>query len=153
MKDKEIALREIKSLIKAELSDIDALQEEMKDYLRENNKAYRRAKGSVLQDFYNACERIFEYIARNINSKIEESPRWHKKLLNQMRLKLEGLRPPVISTKLAAELEEYLSFRHLYRNIYGFELESERIDKLSEKFDSVCENFKKEINLFLSNLK
>lgn len=47
-----------------------------------------------------------------------------------MTIEIKGIRPPVISKELAAELDEYLSFRHLFRNIYGFELESKRLENL-----------------------
>ena len=36
--------------------------------------------------------------------------------------------------ELAASLDEFLSFRHLFRNIYGFELIGDRVDRLVEKF-------------------
>jgi len=77
---------------------------------------------------------------------------WHKKLLYQMTMNIEDVRPPVISKKLAAELDEYLAFRHLFRNIYGFELESKRLDKLIEKFPDTVELLFKEINDFLKKL-
>ncbi|MBM3702449.1 MAG: hypothetical protein FJW63_05600 [Actinobacteria bacterium] len=77
---------------------------------------------------------------------------WHKKLLYQMTMNIEGVRLPVISKKLAAELDEYLAFRHLFRNIYGFELESKRLDKLIEKFPETVELLFKEINNFLKKL-
>ncbi len=35
---------------------------------------------------------------------------------------IKDTRPAVISEELAADLDEYLSFRHVFRNIYGFEL-------------------------------
>ena len=45
------------------------------------------------------------------------------------------------------------SFRHVFRNIYGFELKGERIDYLSEKFDRVVERFNKEIKEFIVFLR
>jgi hypothetical protein len=68
-------------------------------------------------------------------------------------LPLEGIRPRVISDELAAELDEFLAFRHLFRNIYGFELKGDRIDYLSGKFDRVVETFRKEIEDFLIFLR
>jgi len=69
-----------------------------------------------------------------------------------MTLGIEDIRPPVISKKLAAELDEYLAFRHLFRNIYGFELESNRLNILVEKFPATADLFFDEINSFLKKL-
>ncbi len=70
-----------------------------------------------------------------------------------MTIPVEGLRPQVISEELAADLDEYLAFRHLFRNIYGFELKGGRIDYLVEKFEVVSERFDKEIRKFLTFLR
>ena len=66
---------------------------------------------------------------------------------------MEGLRPAVISEELAADLDEFLAFRHLFRNIYGFELKGDRIDYLAKKFKKVSENFEKEIREFIVILR
>ena len=69
-----------------------------------------------------------------------------------MRIEMPGIRPRVISEKLASELNEYLSFRHLFRNIYGFELASGRLNFLVEKFEKVSKQFISEIKKFLKFL-
>ncbi|MGB9887889.1 MAG: hypothetical protein ACPLRW_12990, partial [Moorellales bacterium] len=48
-----------------------------------------------------------------------ETLRWHKQLLNRMTLEVPEVRPPVISKDLARTLDEYLRFRHVFRNVYG----------------------------------
>lgn len=77
----------------------------------------------------------------------------HKSLLYKMTIPIEGLRPRVISDALAAELDEFLAFRHLFRNIYGFELKGDRIDYLAEKFGKVAERFREEIEGFVIFLR
>lgn len=88
----------------------------------------RRILGSIRHDFYNCCERIFRRISTEINGGFEQRETWHKELLYRMTIEIKGLRPEVISEDLAAELDDYLSFRHLFRNIYGFELKGERLE-------------------------
>lgn len=68
----------------------------------------------------------------------------------KMTIPIKDIRPSAISEELAAEFDEYLSFRHVFRNIYGFELKEERIDYLSHKFKKVTDNFIKEIRHFLA---
>ncbi len=50
-------------------------------------------------------------------------------------------------------LEEYLAFRHVIRNIYGFEIDSERLKRLIEKIPGTHQRLKKEINSFIRFLK
>ncbi|GBE00510.1 hypothetical protein BMS3Abin07_02561 [bacterium BMS3Abin07] len=135
------------------MSNIIELRKEMKTIMPEKSKIFMRSKGSILHDFYNGCERIFKKIAMEINGGYEESEKWHKSLLYKMTIPIKGVRPPVLSEELAAELDEYLSFRHVFRNIYGFELKGERIAYLSKKFDKVVPKFIEEIKSFLAFLE
>lgn len=146
-------ITELKSEINKEIENLRELMNEL-DTVREKEAIeFRRAKGSILHDFYNCCERIFKKVVKDINGSTDDLDRWHKTLLYKMTIPVEGLRPRVISDELAADLDEYLSFRHLFRNIYGFELKGERIDYLSNKFKIVVEKFITEIKLFLTRLE
>jgi len=95
--------KELTALIRAELENITHLVKEFK-ICGGDDRITRRAKGSILHDFYNACERIFELIAREINGGLPASEQWHKKLLYQMTLPIKGVRPAVISKEAAAKL-------------------------------------------------
>jgi len=142
---------ELTNFIERELKNINSLKLELES-CKGNSHTIRRAKGSILHDFYNGVERIFELITENINGKTTLNGQWHKRLLYQMTAEIKDIRPIVISNNLAAELDEYLSFRHLFRNIYGFELDSNRLDVLIEKFPSVISKFENEIKEFISKL-
>ncbi|MBI5183908.1 MAG: hypothetical protein HY999_06050 [Nitrospinae bacterium] len=139
------------SLIEKELLIIEKLVEEIKPYHNDSNM--KRIKGSILHDFYNACERIFKWIAKDINGDFSPLEQWHKELLFRMTVDIKDVRPPVISEELAAEINEFLQFRHLFRNIYGFELKSDLLDRLVDKFDNTAERFIKEIRIFLQSFK
>lgn len=143
--------KEIISFIEDELRNINQLVKELSE-CRGRGHFIRRAKGSILHDFYNVCERIFEHIAHQINGGTTSGREWHKRLLYQMTIGIKGIRPPVISKEMAAELDEYLAFRHLFRNIYGFELESERLGRLAEKFKTTAVAFQQEIRNFIKKL-
>ncbi len=39
-----------------------------------------------------------------------------------MAIEIDGVRPRVISSELAEELDDYRKFRHLFRHAYGGEL-------------------------------
>ncbi len=149
--DKDI-LRGIISEIKKELVNLDELKKELKSIESDDSIIFRRSKGSILHDFYNCCERIFKRVAIEVNGGYEDSEKWHKALLFKMTIPIKGIRPAVISEKLAADIDEYLSFRHVFRNIYGFELKGERINYLANKFEQVANEFSYEIQKFLDFL-
>lgn len=125
----------------------------MKQVKGQDSIIFRRSIGSILHDFYNLAERIFKKVAMDINGGYEDSERWHKALLFKMTVPIKGVRPALISEELAADLDEYLSFRHLFRNIYGFELKGDRITYLARKFDFVAKKFFNEIKKFLALLE
>jgi len=153
MEKDKVALSEIISEIEQELKHLEEFQLELDSMKNKKDIVSRRAKGSILHDFYNLCERIFKKIAVDVNGGYTETPTWHRSLLYKMTIPLGEIRPPVISEELAAELDEYLSFRHLFRSIYGFELKSDRIDRLAEKFKVVRKRFLEEIEKFLDYLR
>jgi hypothetical protein len=147
------ALRSTIAEIEKELLSLQELLNELAVVKPHNDLIAKRAKGSILHDFYNCCERIFKKIAVELNSGYEESEKWHKGLLYRMTIPVEGIRPRVLSDELAADLDEFLAFRHLFRNIYGYELKGRRIDFLAGRLEDVAEKFKKEIQEFVEVLK
>jgi hypothetical protein len=141
-------VRNLIAAIERELSHLEELRKEMGQIVAEQSPISRRAKGSILHDFYNGCERIFKAIASEVNGGHEESDQWHKSLLVRMTNPIPEVRPRVLSDALAAELDDYLAFRHLFRNIYGFELKGERLRFLTGRFDLVAAWAIREIRQF-----
>jgi hypothetical protein len=149
--DKDFIL-ELKSEINKEIENLHELLGEMETIKDKDAVEFRRAKGSILHDFYNCCERIFKRISIDINGGTEDTKTWHKSLLYKMTIPIKELRPRVISDETAAMLDEFLSFRHVFRNIYGFELKGDRIDYLSNKFPKAVHTFISEIHTFVKAL-
>jgi hypothetical protein len=147
------ALRGTVAEIEKELLSLQELLDELAVVKPRNDVIAKRAKGSILHDFYNCCERVFKRIAVELNSGYEESEKCHKGLLYRMTIPVEGIRPRVISDELAADLDEFLAFRYLFRNIYGYELKGGRIDFLAGKLEEVAGRFKKEVREFVAVLK
>lgn len=141
--------------IKAELgqmelrcADIERVQKR-KPQDGEEREIYEESLALKLSNFYTACERIFKKIAEEVNSGLPRSLDWHKRLLTRMTFEVENIRPAVISPPTAKALDDYLGFRHVVRNIYGFELDSERLNRLVMQADKVFLKFKKEVEQFL----
>jgi hypothetical protein len=89
-----------------------------------------RTAGGILHDFCCGVERIFRHVAVRIDEDLPDGPDWHIQLLQRMGTDLEKVRPAVLDHETVRHLEEYLSFRHLFRNIYGFDLNWERCREL-----------------------
>jgi len=65
-----------------------------------------------------------------------------------MSLEIKDVRPPLISEELKLKLQKYLGFRHVFRNIYGFYLEQERIKALIKESPRILLCLKREITTF-----
>jgi hypothetical protein len=106
-----------------------------------------------LHNFYTGCERIFNLIAAEVNGATPHEPDWHKRLLNQVALDIDPIRPAIISQQTHSDLSELLRFRHIVRNIYGFELSPDRITHLIDHTMRLYPRFSNEIGAFLEFLK
>lgn len=150
----------LKAEILREFKDVERCCAELRELLgivekRDKNTFDLRAIGSILHDFYCGIERIFERIAKELNGGIPEGEDWHRQLLRDMTLDIKVVRPPVVSEELEKILNEYLRFRHVFRNIYGFSLEWRFIEGLVERLPMTLNMLKKDIEdfcVFLENV-
>lgn len=101
-----------------------------------------------LHGFYNAVERLFELLARELDGGLPAGPAWHRELLSEMTLDIEGVRPPVIRDRTASGLGEYLRFRHLVRNLYTWNFEETRLAELVAGLDGVLADLKDDLVSF-----
>lgn len=134
------------------VGDIVEVSKTMPRSLKIRN-VYEESLALKLHNYYTGCERIFQKVAEDINGGVARSLDWHKRLLNIMSLNIENIRPPVILKATAKELEDFLAFRHVVRNIYGFEIDPERLDGLIKKIKRTQNGFKRDIEKFLVFLK
>ncbi|MCA9950527.1 MAG: hypothetical protein KDE48_12835, partial [Anaerolineales bacterium] len=88
------------------------------------------ASSLSLHSFYSGVERIFEWIARQIDGGLPEGSSWHRELLQQMTLDIPNVRPSVIQPSTAKLLDEFLGFRHVVRSLYSWELEPAKVERL-----------------------
>lgn len=139
--------------IKDELSKLDILSQKLSSQVNRTNKEEIAESAALrLHNFYTGCERIFKLIVSEVNGGVPHELDWHKRMLTQVSLEIEDIRPAVISLKTRKDLEELLRFRHIVRNIYGFELKPERIETLIALTISLFPRFAKEIENFMAFL-
>ncbi|NJL48860.1 MAG: hypothetical protein HC929_17045 [Leptolyngbyaceae cyanobacterium SM2_5_2] len=151
-------LRELAADIEMELSCLERLelsidqvnaaiaQEPQRSELFYENLALK------LHNFYTSCEKILQLIATELNGGLLAGSDWHKRLLDRMATEREG-RPAVLRSATAAALREFLGFRHVVRNLYGYELDSERVARLVEKYPHVWQHTAQDYRTFVACLQ
>lgn len=141
--------------VEEELAVIDQLQKNLLDIKKQmlGPEIEIRVFASILSDFYMTLEKIFKIVAREIDAGLPAGEDWHKKLLRQMSVELPEIRPAVFDKKLYQRLEEYLKFRHLVRNIYGFQLEYSRFAHLVEQMGEIVFEVEQQFTTFLDKME
>lgn len=108
---------------------------------------YRENLSLKLHNFYTGCERIFHMVASELNGASPAGFDSHKRLLERMAVEWDG-RPALLSGKTVYDLREYLAFRHVVRNIYGFELDTERVERLVARYSQVWHQVESDVVKF-----
>lgn len=147
-------INEIITDIDNELSRMNQLEEEIREtydkipQYPELNTMLFESLALKLHNFYTGCERIFQIIADELNGGKPSSFDCHRRLLERMANE-QSDRPCVITKNTAKQLKDYLGFRDMVRNIYGFELDVDRLEVLVNNYFTVWHNFREDINNFL----
>lgn len=111
-----------------------------------------RGIGAIVHDFYTGIEHLFEKIAPELNGGLPAGAAWHRELLQNMTLDLPGVRPRLLRPETVRALEEFLRFRHLVRNPYGFELDWKRLNALLERLPAAWSQVEADVERFLAFL-
>ena len=105
------------------------------------------ALATMLHSFYNGIENILKRIAAEIDHDVPAGPASHAELLVMMTHP-SSQRPPVISRSMQERLSAYLSFRHVYRHAYAFQLDWKKMRELVLQSDPTWQWFQKELEEF-----
>ena len=111
-----------------------------------------RIIGSMLNDFYTFVENIAKTVAARVDGGIPGGDDWHRELLEQMSLPIPGLRPPLLSGDTVALLNKFRAFRHVFRNIYGFQLDAGRTLELLRDLNRTVLALNTDLDRFLSEI-
>ncbi|RKL63752.1 hypothetical protein DXT63_04615 [Thermoanaerobacteraceae bacterium SP2] len=160
MKDSTLSV--VISRLEAESKNIDRLRETLeKRDLLDNDKNLNiklsddftlRAVGSIFHDFYTSVENMFKIVGRYVDKSMPEGPDWHLELLQQMATPIINLRGPVISLETKELLNEFRGFRHVFRNVYGFNLIGQRLEGLLKIFPTTLGKLKNDIRCFINEM-
>lgn len=144
--------------LRQELENLDRLAEELGPLLPSDPQTKPpapsvRAIGSIIHDFYNGVEKVFRRVAQEIDEEVPKGESWHLDLLQRMAIEVPEVRPALISRELAETLSEYLRFRHLFRNVYSFQIRWDRFAHLARGMKETLQQFRSELKSFVSFLQ
>lgn len=112
--------------LRAELADLDQAVANMAEARAaagdDPDSVALWASGATLQAFYNGVEKYLTMVAESIDGGAPSGRDWHRRLLRQVSTEVPTVRPPILDEVTAADLEDYLDFRHKFRNMYVFKL-------------------------------
>ena len=107
--------------------------------------------GSIVHSFYNGIEKLFEIIAKRIDSSVPFGLSSHKQLLGNMKSETEN-RGAVISEATYDILTEYLTFRHFFRHTYAYILKWSRFNTIAIDLEENWKKVKSDILEFTGTL-
>ncbi len=122
------------------------------EQMPQDREYFLAAAALDIHSFYSGLERIFELIAVEMDTSKPSGSQWHRDLLAQMRLNVSGVRPPVLSDEVYNFLDEYREFRHVIRNVYSFDLRTERVVELARSLHPAFEGVQHDLLAFAAFL-
>jgi len=150
-------MRHLAARIRTELPGIEnalnRAREGMKRGRRTGDDYYLDGVALNLHGFYSGIERVLEVIAANVDDQLPQGENWHQQLLEQMVDEIPGIRPGVLSDAVGSELDEYRGFRHVVRSVYAYQLDAERLERLTEKAAPLVGRLKVELLAFAEFLE
>jgi len=151
--------QELAERIRGELNDLERISERalsswaQAQRVIEEQDVYLDSVALNLHGFYSVLERLFELIARHIDSSLPEGNTWHRDLLNRMAYDVADIRPAVIGHHSAECLDELRRFRHLVRNVYTTNLKPEKMAGLMQALPELWPKLKSELRAFADFLE
>jgi hypothetical protein len=155
VKDEEVTVlvRRIRQELEELQRVLGRIQEGWELFRRSNDDFYLDSVALNLHGFYSGFERLFTHIAEIVDDDLPQGEDWHKRLLEQMKNEIPGIRPAVISTETWEILDDLRKFRHVIRNVYTHHLDSVRIGKLVKSSSASFTQLNAEISAFAAFLE
>jgi hypothetical protein len=145
----------LKEKIKHEISRIDKLINDAKPLmdlckLKEPDFIEITATAQILHSFYNGVESVVILILKNINEKVPNDNRWHKRLFEIM-FGHNSKKIMIIRNEIEKPLEKYMYFRHFLRHSYSSELNWGEMEILIKNLEEIWKAIKTDFELFIEN--
>jgi hypothetical protein len=106
------------------------------------------ALAATLHSFYSGAENIFKRVAVELDGQQGRGDAWHRELLLRMKTPTAA-RPALLSLELHDTLNEYLRFRHVFRNAYSFDLDWRKMSPLVLRMEETFQKLEESLDNFL----
>jgi len=103
------------------------------------------ALAAFLHSFYTGIENIFGRMYAEMHGKKAAGDAWHRNLLQAMAEETKKA-APVISQELCDLLSEYLTFRHVFRQAYTFDIRWDKMKPLVSGCEAVFKRLSDELS-------
>jgi hypothetical protein len=110
----------------------------------------KSAVALLLQSFYNGIENILIIIVKYFDTKLPNSGKWHKELLEKAFEESEKHKQ-IFRDEIKIILNDYMSMRHFIRHTYGFRLDWEQMQELTNEIDNIWIIVKEDLKKFIEN--
>jgi hypothetical protein len=133
--DDAAIVRRLRAEIRA---DRDALAErcsEVEQFSSDTEPVPAERPGALalaLDRAYTAMESILDRVARTLEGGAPTGADWHRSLLRNASLDIEGVRPAILSAESEPALDELRRFRHFVRHAYAAPLDWPRVRRASQ---------------------
>ena len=104
-----------------------------------------------LHNLYGGFEQLFEEVAGTFENQVEGEC-CRTGLLRRMKLRIEGIRPALLSPETAEILDELRRFRHLFRHAYTADLDPLKVGEIAGRVGELRERFDADLDSFLRQL-
>ncbi len=104
-----------------------------------------------VHNLYGGFEQLFEEIAGTFENQVGEG--CPTGLLRRMKLRIEGIRPALLSPETAEILDELRRFRHLFRHTYTADLDPLKVGEIAGRVAELGRRFDSDLDGFLRQLR
>jgi hypothetical protein len=106
------------------------------------------ALAATLHSFYNGAENIFKRVLVELDGQSVRGNLRRRELLLHMKTPTEH-RPALLPKELHDTMNEYLRFRHVFRNSYSFDLDWQKISPLVLHLEETFQKLENALDDFL----
>lgn len=120
---------------------LQTLRDEMRDDCRVARDAFDKAQARFgraeevayegcahqLCRLYNAVEQMGLRVAKAFENNLDDEQGWHSALLNRLAIRIEGVRPALLTPDVKAPLHELKAFRHVFVHAYELTLDPDKL--------------------------
>jgi hypothetical protein len=105
------------------------------------------ALAATLHSFYTGVENIFKRVVVELDEEPVRGDSWHREVLRRMKSPAAN-RPAILSDDLHDVLNEYLRFRHVFRNAYSFDLDWQKMSPLALGLERTFQQLEEALDRF-----